>query len=185
MPETILIAGASVRGAVDSAIRGGWDPVAADLFNDQDLLQQCQAYRISDNPEQLLAISQQLPAMPWIYTGGVENHPQLVDQVSLRHQLWGNPGSVLQQASDPFLIQQILADQNLLFPPICTDWSRKTPGSWLRKSVHSTGGNGVQWAKESISTNRSTSTAKTYYQQYIPGINSSAKWAGELQFTSK
>jgi len=169
MSETILIAGASVRGAVDSAVRGGWRPVAADLFNDQDLHQQCQTYRIAAYPEQLLAISQQLPAMPWMYTGGLENHPQLVDQVSQRHQLWGNPGSVLRQVSDPFLIQQILTDQNLLFPAIRADWSRQTPGRWLRKSIHSTGGRGVHRAEESIPTNRS-STADTYYQQFIRGI---------------
>ena len=170
MSETILIAGASVRGAVDSAVRGGWRPVAADLFNDQDLHQQCQVYRIADYPAQLLAISQQLPAMPWMYTGGLENHPQLVDQVSQRHQLWGNPGNVLRQVSDPFLIQQILTDQNLLFPAIRTDWSRQTPGRWLRKSIHSAGGGGVHRAEESIPTNRSSSTADTYYQQFKLGI---------------
>ena len=179
MSETILIAGASVRAAVDSALRGGWRPVAADLFNDQDLQQQCQAYRIADYPEQLLAISQELPAMPWIYTGGLENHPQLVDEISRRHQWWGNPGSVLRKVSDPFLIQQILTDQDILFPAIRADWSRQTPGRWLRKSIHSTGGSGVQWADELIPTKRSTAPAETYYQQYIPGITCSGLFLAE------
>ena len=179
MPETILIAGASVRGAVASAIRGGWSPVAADLFNDQDLLQQCQSYRITDYPEQLLAISQELPAMPWIYTGGLENYPQLVDQISRRHQLWGNPGNVLRQVSDPFLVQQILTDQDILYPAIRADWPRQTPGRWLRKSIHSTGGCGVQWADELIPAKRSSSTAETYYQQYIPGISCSGLFLAE------
>ena len=173
MSETILIAGASVRGAVDSAIRGGWRPVAADLFNDQDLQQQCQTYRIADYPAQLLAISQQIPAMPWIYTGGLENHPQLVEQVSQRHQLWGNPAPVLEQCSDPFLMRQILTDEDLLFPEIQTDRPDKTPGRWLQKSTTSTGGNGVQWAEEAIPNQGSSPGPETYFQQYIPGISCS------------
>ena len=173
MPKTILIAGASVRGAVDSAIRGGWRPVAADLFNDQDLQQQCQTYRIADYPGQLLAISQQIPAMPWIYTGGLENHHQLVEQVSQRHQLWGNPAPVLEQCSDPFLMRQILTDEDLLFPEIQTDRPHKTPCRWLQKSTTSTGGNGVQWAEEAIPNQGSSPGPETYFQQYIPGISCS------------
>jgi len=173
MPETILIAGASVRGAVDSAIRGGWRPVAADLFNDLDLQQQCETYRITDYPKGLLRISQQLPTMPWIFTGGLENHPQLVEQVSERHPLCGNPAPVLEQCSDPFLIQKILADENLLFPEIRTNWTPETAGRWLQKANKSTGGNGVHWAEQAISTKGAFPGAETYYQQYIPGISCS------------
>ena len=97
MSRTIFIAGASVRCAVDSAVRGGYTPLAADLFADYDLRQQCQPYRIEDYPAQLLAISRELPDVPWMYTGGLENHPRLVDQISRQHQLMGNPGNVLQR----------------------------------------------------------------------------------------
>ena len=183
MSETILIAGASVRGAVDSAVRGDWRPVAADLFNDQDLHQQCQAYRIADYPEQLLPISQQLPAMPWMYTGGLENHPQLVDQVSQRHQLLGNPGSVLRQACDPFLIQQILTRHDLHFPPIRRDWPEQTTGRWLRKSVHSTGGKGIQWARQPTDEPLRNAPQETleeiYYQQFVPGLCCSGVFLAE------
>ena len=178
MTQSLLIAGASVRSAVDSALRAGFKPLAIDQYNDEDLRQRCPCHRIEHYPSQLVEISQQIPPLPWIYTGGLEKHPQIVDQVSCRHHLLGNPGSVLRQACDPFLIQQILADHDLHYPLTRTDWSPKVPGRWLRKSIHSTGGKGVQWANQginrSIPPTRKKAKEEFYYQQFIPGICGSA-----------
>ena len=172
MSRTILIAGASVRCAVDSAIRGGYTPLAADLFADYDLRQQCQSYRIHDYPAQLLDISRELPDVPWMYTGGLENHPRLVDQISRHHPLMGNSGSVLRKAYNPFLIQELLADQGLPYPEITRSFPETTAGKWLRKSFQSTGGQGISRVPlraTSIASENSASSKKLYYQRFLDG----------------
>ncbi len=172
MPKTIFIAGASVRCAVDSAVRSGYTPIAADLFSDYDLRQQCQAYRIEDYPAQLLDISRELPGVPWMYTGGLENHPDLVDQVSGEHPLMGNPGNVLQQACNPFLIRDILADQNLPFPEITRTFPSTATEQWLRKPFRSTGGHGISSLSlqdNSTVSENSRPNKDIYFQRFLNG----------------
>jgi len=172
MPKTIFIAGASVRCAVDSAVRSGYTPLAADLFADYDLRQKCQSYHVEDYPTQLLDISRKLPAVPWMYTGGLENHPNLVDQISGAHLLMGNPGNVLQQACNPFLIRDILAEQNLPFPEITRTFPSTTTEQWLRKPFRSTGGHGITSLPLQDASNGSKNgklNKDFYYQRFLDG----------------
>jgi predicted ATP-grasp superfamily ATP-dependent carboligase len=172
MPKTIFIAGASVRCAVDSAVQSGYTPLAADLFADYDLRQHCQAYRIETYPTQLLDISRDLPGVPWMYTGGLENHPSLVDQISRKHLLMGNPGNVLRQAYNPFLIRDILADENLPFPEISRIPPATITEKWLRKPFRSTGGHGIAALSPqdaSTASEPDRSNKDIYFQRFLDG----------------
>ena len=78
MPPSLSILGASVRSAAQSALRAGFIPCGADLFADHDLQRTSAAtIRVSDYPQQLIDASKQLPSGPWMYTGGLENHPKI------------------------------------------------------------------------------------------------------------
>src|SRR5687767_7079098 len=109
MSNPLLILGASARAAAWSARRAGFEPSAGDLFTDEDLRACCPAWRCERYPRDFEQIAAEAPPGPWIYTGGLENHPRLVDRIAARRPLFGNPGDVLREARDPFRLAEVLA----------------------------------------------------------------------------
>ena len=132
----LFIAGASVRAAAQSAVRAGFDVTAADLFCDRDLAACCQAFQVPDYPQGILPICRAVGPQEWLYTGGLENEPTLVDAVSHRHQLLGQPGSVLRQIRDPWQLGDVLARAGLRFPAPVQDCPRGDAGRWLVKPLN-------------------------------------------------
>src|SRR5687768_8535892 len=93
--DPLAIVGASARSAAASAVRAGFQPITADLFADADLRRIATATRISPYPEGILDWLRTMQPPAWMYTGALENHPELVDQMAWVAPLWGNPGEVL------------------------------------------------------------------------------------------
>ena len=93
----VLILGASARAAIHSARRAGLTPHAADLFADRDATAYATVRKcdLADYPDGLERLADTFPPMPWLYTGGLENHPELVDRVAAKRPLWGNCSAVL------------------------------------------------------------------------------------------
>ena len=87
LQQSLLILGASARAAAASAVRAGLAPRAIDLFADADLRAICSAAQVDDYPEGLFAAAIEAPAAPWMYTGGLENYPRLVDDLAARRPL--------------------------------------------------------------------------------------------------
>jgi uncharacterized protein len=77
--QQIMIAGCSVRAAAESAIRSGFTPWCCDRFGDCDLTKACTTRIVHDYPR---AIPEMLASGPkyagWMYTGGLENHPEVI-----------------------------------------------------------------------------------------------------------
>src|SRR5687768_3758422 len=94
-PQPLAIVGASARSAAASAVRAGFRPLAADLFADADLRAVATTTRISPYPEGLLDWLRSVEPAAWMYTGALENHPELIDQMAWVAPLWGNTGDVL------------------------------------------------------------------------------------------
>jgi len=142
---TIAIVGASTRAAAASAIRAGYQPVTADIFADVDLRAIATTTRISPYPEGFLDWLRLIEPPAWMYTGALENHPALVDQMAWIAPLWGNPGDVLERVRSPWELADALRSAGLLFPE-----TRRTAdglphdGSWLAKSYHGASGSGVR-----------------------------------------
>ena len=168
----IIVIGASARAAAFSALRAGMRPYAIDLFADSDLVDACPAVKIKHYPhdsEQALA---EAPQAPWIYTGGLENYPDLVERMSALRPLYGNGANVLRIIRNPELLAAGLADSGFQVPEIRD--SPPSPGSkqvWLRKPRRSSGGLGIRRA---IFATQRANDDKHYYQQFIPGLSSSA-----------
>jgi predicted ATP-grasp superfamily ATP-dependent carboligase len=97
---TLIVLGASVRAAAMSALRAGWQPYAIDSYADRDLAAIGPAVRIQRYPGDFLPALAAAPPAPWLYTGGLENHPRLVDRLAAIRPLMGNIGSVLRVARD-------------------------------------------------------------------------------------
>ncbi len=175
----LLILGASVRSAAFSAIRAGFRPVCVDLFADLDLTRVCSTtgrVEPGDYPEGLADAALALRPMPWIYTGGLENHPDLVDRISTHHRLLGNPGSVLRGVRDPLAVAEAVRSVGLAAPEVRLDpVDLPTDGSWLKKPLASAGGRGIEpWRGGTVPPGR------FYFQQRVEGLSYSALCLGNL-----
>lgn len=141
----LLILGASTRAAAQSAIRAGFTPTCGDLFADLDLCACARVLEMPDYPHDLVAAAAGAPQSPWIYAGGLENHPAIVRRISESRPLWGNGAEVLEKIRDPWRTGRALASAGLPVPRV---WPRgeKPPtadGTWMYKPVRGAAGRGI------------------------------------------
>ncbi|MBX9788547.1 MAG: ATP-grasp domain-containing protein [Pirellulales bacterium] len=171
----LLIAGASARAAAFSVLSAGLKPAALDLFADEDLAARCVAMRVARWPGGLAGAARRLPAFPWLYTGGLENHPRIVDAIARERPLWGNSAAVLRRVRDPRDVAETLRRATIEVPQLrrASD-SPPADGRWLIKSTASSGGLGVH-AWDGTVRHRS---GKWYFQQRIDGRSIAAVYLG-------
>jgi len=167
-PRQLLILGVSARAAAFSALRAGYVPLAADCFLDEDLPAGCDCRRVDCYPSGFEAIAAAFPDCPWLYTGGLENHPKLVGRIAGRRRLWGNSERVLRQVRDPFALAEALRHDGLP----CLDVSATPPdvsaGTWLRKPRKSGGGRRIEFVSETT-PDRLQANRRFYFQRYVAG----------------
>jgi predicted ATP-grasp superfamily ATP-dependent carboligase len=135
---------------------------------DQDLRACCPAWRCERYPRDFERIAALAPPGPWMYTGGLENHPQLVDRIAAARPLWGNAGEVLRAVRDPFRVAEALSAAGIPTPEVVAK-PRGLPcdGTWLQKPRGGSGG----WKIERVTAPIDSAKASTsfYYQQFVPG----------------
>ncbi len=168
---TIGIVGASARAAIHSLARAGFEGWAVDLFADRDLKQlaPCVTCPIATFPDALPILIADFPPGPVLYTGGLENHPNIISQLASKRPLWGNLPVVLDRIRDPHFIQTIWkADESTpkVIPP--GDPAPNT-GRWLRKPLRSSGGHGIRFAAPN-----ECASSSHYFQEFIEGSSLSA-----------
>ncbi len=147
----ILIAGASARAAAFSALAAGLAPHALDLFADEDLAPCCPTVRVTSYPQGFPDAARALSDSPWLYTGGLENHPRTVEAISRERTLWGNHGAVLRRVRDPWDVAETLIAAKIDVPKLRrVDESRTSETDWLLKAKGSSGGLGVRLADEGL-----------------------------------
>jgi predicted ATP-grasp superfamily ATP-dependent carboligase len=169
-PPRLLIAGASVRAAVQSARRAGFqDLIAADLFQDRDLgdVIGCQ---LSDGYRELARAAERLGADAWMYTGALENLPELVESVTV--PLLGCPASALRLVRDPWRVARALCDAGLPTPQLARDAAGlPTDGTWLCKRFASAAGRHIHVVDGGRTA---ASSSLVYYQRRVIGPSESA-----------
>src|SRR5437868_5791197 len=81
----------------------------------------------------------------WMYTGALENYPELVDQMAWIAPLLGNPGDVLTRVRSPRELGDVLRRAGLLFPETrASAEGLPQDGSWLAKTYQGASGSGVR-----------------------------------------
>ncbi len=190
--NTLILIGASVRAAAFSAVRAGFTPYSIDLFADRDLAAIGPAVKIARYPHDFLPALAAAPQVPWIYTGGLENHARLVDRLAALRPLWGNRGGALCAVRDPGRLSAVAHDAGCQFPET---WLGKvgcpglgttsianglstgssgllgSGGLTLVKPLRSSGGVAIRFAKP---RDLATPPRGTYLQQYVGGESASA-----------
>jgi predicted ATP-grasp superfamily ATP-dependent carboligase len=165
--QTVLIVGASARAAAFSALRAGLVPRCLDLFADADLRARCPAVRVPADryPQALAELADAEPPGPWLYTGALENRPQLVDALAARRPLWGNPGDVLRRVRDPFFVARLLHDAGLPVPAVRPQTDPPPSGRWLVKPLAGAGGAGIRaWSGGPLRGRQ-----PVYFQEHVEG----------------
>lgn len=175
----IAVVGASVRGTAFSLLRAGCDVVAADLFADADLQRVCPTTRIVDYPDGLANWLADTPCDGWLYTGALENHPELVDRMAKLRPLLGNRGNVLRRVRDPMALQEVLKAAGLSFPEtkVCAG-SAPGAGDWLHKTGQGGNGSGVSSITDKF-------PKSGYWQREIEGTPGSAQFVADGTGTCK
>lgn len=178
--QGVVIVGASVRAAAHSALRAGLRPWGVDLFADADLTARCPARRLHGRyPDAFAAALADAPLQPWLYTGGLENHPRLIETLARQRPLWGNRGSALTLCRSPERLSALAAEVGLgrvtvlgTVPP--------AGGRWLVKPRGGAGGFGIRGWTAGAALDVQT----TYVQEFIEGVSASAVFvatAGECR----
>ncbi len=169
----VLLVGASVRAASASLGCVGWRSVAFDLYGDLDLAETSESTQLlpQDYPGKIWERVRHLAPTPWIYTGAIENHPDVVEAISSRFRLLGNGPEVLRRVRDSAEVARVVRDEGFLAPEVRTyPLSLPTDGSWLVKPVASGGGEGIEpWVGGD-----SSRAGPVYYQKRISGLALSA-----------
>ena len=175
MCTNLLVIGASARALAASAGRLGLEVNAIDLFGDRDLRDVCsRVVQVSADayPDDLPRIAAEFPAGPVVYTGGLESHVEVIEELSRARLLLGNRPSAVRQVRDPSFIQEV-ARKNGCAYPLTFFTSSKVPrdGTFLRKPTASIGGLGiVPWK----GFRRETVQGGEYWQQFVSGVPMSA-----------
>lgn len=181
MDADVVLIGASARALASSVIGAGLRPIAFDLFADWDLKRLAVAERIDrpDYPRRLGNLAPRFAGLPWIYAGGLENWPEVLDELADRGgPLIGNGGPVVRRVRDPGKLYASLNDAGYCAPECRpTPEGLPTDGSWLRKPVKGSGGFGIQrWHGVGDLPESSDSY---YWQRWIDGPPHSAVFLGE------
>ena len=166
------VVGASARAAVMSLARAGFEAWAVDLFNDRDLkrIAPCARCPFADFPQAMPQLAERFPSGPVLYTGGLENYPEVVRELARHRPLWGNDPDVLQHVRDPFELMKRGFPTPVAYAP-----GSLVPetGRWLLKSRRSSGGLGVRSAIPG-----ETIPQGHFAQQFIDGPSMSAAFLG-------
>jgi len=177
IPNSIAVVGASVRAAAFSVLRTGRTALAADLFADADLAQQCPATIISPYPAALADWLVATNVDAWLYTGALENYSDLVDRLATIRPLLGNAGEALRRCRDPFALQRVLVQNGLHFPETrssCTDLP--LDGSWLCKTYRGSSGSGV-WELVDQDSQQQAINCGACFQKRIEGQSAAVVFA--------
>jgi uncharacterized protein len=176
--EAVLIAAISGRALAWSARRGGYLPLVADFFGDQDTIAAAQAHvplgsgfaqgfcehDLASALEQLAA--QRVP-VGLVCGTGFEDRPHLLARLARRWHLFGNSADTVARVKDPEMFAALCRDCDIAHPRISLSAPAARDG-WVAKRRGGSGGAHVTaaWTKEF--------GGDVYYQSVVPGMPVSA-----------
>jgi predicted ATP-grasp superfamily ATP-dependent carboligase len=171
---TLILIGASVRALAFSCIRAGYNPWCIDLYADEDLKKNCPTTRITKSfPNEISDLIKTAPIAPILYTGGLENHPALLQSLCAERIVLGITGNTLTNLRNIPRFYNLLKFKQINSPNIIIstkDLNKET--SYLRKPKYRSGGLEIKPFDPSKQT--MVEDADFYYQEFIEGESRSA-----------
>lgn len=172
--SAIVLVGASVRAAAESAAKTGRRVIGIDLFGDTDTRQACESFFLLQDVDwqNVQAVSQGAPV---IQVGGV-NSAELSQQLMARS---GASESAM-RCQDPIVLRRIAEASGVRFPTTtAASDQRPDAGRWLVKQTGSSGGLGVHWDE----LNDLPEATSSWRQQWIAGRSFGVTFIGGVDGT--
>lgn len=140
---TAVVVGASGRAAAASLRRAGVTPAVVDLFADRDtrLLGETIRCPFEAYPGGLSDLARRLPPGPVVYTGGLENEPEVIDRLASDREVWGNQRDAVAAVRDPHGLRTCLGGLGWKFP---RSYTEPPDRPYVIKRRRSSGGLGVR-----------------------------------------
>jgi len=178
-PPTVVLIGASVRALAGSALRAGLSPYAIDLFADADLVARCPAVRLAGRyPDAFLDAVRAAQPGPWMYTGGLENSPDLLDCLAAERPAWGVVGPSLRAVRDHGRLNRLLREAGVTVPRQHDGDGPPPEGDWLVKPRRGAGGRGIRDFDPAVPLTPDDRRT-CYLQERIDGIPAAAVYLGD------
>lgn len=179
-PRRCVVVGASARAFVESLARAGWVAHAADLFGDVDLAAAAiEVVRLgvggsASYPQGIPAVVAKFPEAVCVYTGALENHPDVIAAIAATRPLAGCSADAVRRVRDPAALAAIVRDAGQR----CPDTFRSpaglpTDGSFLVKPLRSAGGRGVRRWRGGSSDHAGHDVV---WQRFVDGVCRSANY---------
>lgn len=151
-------------------MRGGFSPWSLDQFADEDLRATGPATQVGGQPQAWLDAFATAPHAPWLYTGGLENHPRAIGQLAKLRPLWGVAGRMLRAVRDPLRLADVLRQEGWPTLPVVHGTQIPEAGEWLRKPRRSGGGLGItlHLPATSHTSSRPAPSRRHYFQLRLP-----------------
>ena len=146
-----VVVGATARAFVESATRLGWVAHAADLFGDADLaataveVVRLGAAGVAPYPDGIPSVVSSFPEGVCVYTGALENHPDVIAAIAAVRPLAGCSADAIRRVRDPAALAAVVRDVGVRFPDTHpSPTGLPTDESFLVKPLRSAGGRGVR-----------------------------------------
>lgn len=180
MPDhRLLILGASARAACFSARRSSYSPYWIDQYGDHDLTESFPGQCVSPDkyPAGILDLISNSPDVPFLYTGAMENHVKVLEQLEGLRTLLGNTADLCRLVRDPWSIRQCFLRAGIAHPQISKTGTETlmTENDWLFKPFRSAGGLGITHYSETTGSGNNTH----YLQEYIQGESRAGVFLGD------
>ena len=174
----MLIAAASGRALAASARRGGYAPLVADAFGDQDTLAVASAHRQVDLLDRPVDDEKLIGALEVLASGhdpigivcgtGFEDRADLLARIAAHWRLLGNAPETVARLKDPLAFAAICRVAGIPHPATSLT-TPPDPSGWLVKRVGGAGGQHIRSAG-----NGHSAPQGAYYQRRIDGVPVSA-----------
>ncbi len=166
----IMIVGACVRAASESAALAGYKVEAVDLFSDTDTQKVANCTKLVNYPYDIPGIVKQLHPDAVCITGALENYPDVLAEIRSSSRLLASPEQTISEIRSPQKLNQLLQTHQFEYPLLAETDVPQT-GSWIAKPFHSAAGQHIR------QMNSTTSCPEdSYLQQFIDGTPMSASF---------
>lgn len=125
-------------------------------------------------PTGLIAAANHAPPGPWLYTGALENRPDIVSKIN--RPLWGNPPDVLRRVRSPLLLAEALRRHGLACPHVAVARAQVDPAlRYVVKPLRSAAGAHLRM----FDSQAAFIPGRSYLQEWTAGDPCSATFVGD------
>ncbi|TWU48335.1 hypothetical protein [Rubripirellula reticaptiva] len=155
--RTVLMVGASVRAAAQSASAGGYRVVGIDQFGDRDAVAACDEFALLDDVDRVAELLSRYAETPLIQVGGLSGIQDWLGTHPVARPRLSPSIEIQEQLADPNVLRKLANESGFSFPqtleanPLALEAVDDPPkgaiptGRWLYKPRSGSGGIGIQW----------------------------------------